>query len=250
MTRLEWGTPPRHYTHGVDQGVLYLRGEVIPWNGLISVNENVVGENNTNVYFDGDRSRVAQETGVYSATISAFTYPDELEFYLGLDDYSYSRTPKMFNFSYRTGSGDDHQIHLVYNACLTPASHAHTSASDSPSADLFTWNVSTIPKAVPWSKPGTHLMIDTNLVRYSEPLQTLVDALYGTIETEPRLPSILEIEDLFEDYTVLRIRYNGDGTWSATGPDDMIRMVDDITFEIVTESALYIEKDIYVIESY
>lgn len=250
MTRLEWGAAPKTYSYGIDQGVLYLRNAVVPWSGLVSVEENAVGENNTNLYFDGSRTRVAQETGVYSAKISAFAYPDELEFYLGLENYAAQQEPRYFNFSYRTGSGDGHQIHLVYYATFRNSTKANVTADASYRLNLFSWDIWTTPKNVPWSKPGTHLVIDTNYVRYSEPLQALIDALYGTDTTDPRLPSILEIEDLFEDFTVLRIRYNGDGTWSATGPDDMIRMVDAITFEIVTPSALYIDPDIYVIESY
>lgn len=250
MTRLIWGEGRPTYNSGVDRGVLYLDDRVLVWEGLVSVNESATGDLNTTLYFDASRRRVAQTIGGFQGSIEAFSYPPELAPYDSVDDNKDGQQRKPFGFSYRTRKGDGYQIHILYNVMLAPSSQRLETERDSPSATNFTWDVSAIPEPMPWTRSNSHLIVDSTLVRYPEALATLEEWLYGTDDSTPRLPSPDSIEKLFEGFTTLRIVYNGDGTWTATGPDDMIEMVDARTFQITTESAFYIHERVYIIDSY
>ena len=65
---------------GIDRGVLYLReGGAVPWNGLISVAETKSSREVKSYYLDGVKYLDHHVPGSYAASLSAFTYPDELE---------------------------------------------------------------------------------------------------------------------------------------------------------------------------
>jgi hypothetical protein len=80
-------------------------------------------------------------------------------------------------------------------------------------------------------------------------MEALEDVLYGTDDESPRLPSPEEVFEIFEENAILRIIDNGDGTWTAIGPDSAIEMLDSETFEITWPSAVYIDADTYTISS-
>jgi hypothetical protein len=64
-----------------------------------------------------------------------------------------------------------------------------------------------------------------------------------------RLPDPQEIFDIFEANSILRVVDNGDGTFTVTGPDDAITMLDDTTFEIDWPSVVVIDSNTYEISS-
>lgn len=249
MGKLTWDD--RTYEDGIDKSVLYLLNKAVPWNGLVSIDENDSGEVDTTThYYDGQRRRLTLDAGNYSATINAFTYPEEFYEYDGYNSHLDNQARKLFGFTYRTNDGDGYKIHIVYNAVANPSSRANKTLDASSNPSVFTWDISTTPEPFKWTRPGTHLVISSNTVRYQQPLDILESWLYGTVFADARLPSPDEIEELFESYTVMRISYNGDGTWTAAGPDDMVHLLNVNTFEIQTESAYYILDYAYTVNSY
>ncbi len=78
MPRLVWDKiGDRFYETGLDKGVLYLSdGSAVPWNGLTSVVENT-GKESTPVYYDGTKVNDIIVLGDFSASMRAFTYPEE-----------------------------------------------------------------------------------------------------------------------------------------------------------------------------
>lgn len=245
MTRLTWGDKPPMYDQGVDQGVLYLDDTAVPWNGLVAVDEKETGSVDTNHYFDGNRIHISQETGDFEARISAYTYPDLFSEYNG---YSERETYKRFGFSYRTQYGDGHKIHLVYNVLVRDDSRSWTTDTQSPAPSLFNWDIYSSTVRVPGSSPSTRLVMEAP--RDPSVLSKIEDILYGTDITEPRLPEPAEIVELYEAATLLRITYNGDGTYTASGPDDMVRVLPDGRFEINAPSAFLLNEGIFVVHSY
>lgn len=246
MARLEWGLGPRLFERGVDQGVLYLDGTGVPWNGLVSVEEKTTGAVNTDHYFEGNRIHISQESGDYEARISAFTYPDVFAEYNGFADVEEYRR---FGFSYRTQLGPDaHRIHLVYNVLVRDDQRDWKTIAERPDPSLFGWDIYSASEPVPGAGPGSHLTMEAP--RDPTVLNEIEDILYGTETTEPRMPDPAEIIELYEAATLLRITYNGDGTYTATGPDDMVQVLADGSFQINAPSAFLLNEDIFVVNSY
>lgn len=257
MSRITWGDPgTRDYEAGVDRGVFYPTvGPGLPWNGLIGVQENPTGLETSTKFVDGVPYRTHKTRGNFSARIQAYAHPLEFAKYDGpfiFGNESQSRKP--FNLSYRTkvandlDSEDSYLIHLVYNAVVSPSARNYTSIGSNTQPTSLEWELNTIPEFLPDGRTASHLVINSKIA-YPWALNALENVLYGSTDTDPRFPSITEILNIFEDASILRITDNGDGTWTADGPDDAIIMFDDTTFQITWPSAIYIDSDSYLISS-
>lgn len=243
--RLKWGELPPVYDRGVDQGVLYLDGTAHPWNGLVAVDERDVGSVDTEHYFDGNRVHISQKLGDFEATISAYTYPDAFAEYNG---YSERETYKRFGFSYRTEHSEGHQIHLVYNALVDDGDHAWVTESTSPNPSTFQWDIYGSSVPVPGASPASRLTITTP--HDEGVLSALEDILYGSDTTEPRLPYPAELVDFYEAHMTLRITYNEDGSYTASGPDDYVQSLPDGRFQIMSPSLHFLNQDVFVVNSF
>jgi hypothetical protein len=251
MTRLKWGEGPRLFDRGVDQGVLYLDDGAVPWNGLVSVDEAESGEVDTDYYFEGNRIRVSVAKGVFEGTISAYTYPDVFAEYNG---YSHVDEYRRFGLSYRTQREDEStKLHIVYNVLVRDDVRSWTTLGDRPDPSLFSWDISAAEKEVPGASPASHLIMEWP---QDALLEGLSDILYGTETTEPRLPEPEEIVEIYESASLLRVVYNGDGTYTVTGPDNMVGLVDDVdpqwdgTFYINAPTAFLRGNGIFTVTSY
>jgi hypothetical protein len=240
LTRLVWDEKPREYAIGVDRGVYYPKnapGEV--WNGLKAVNEDSADTDEMSVYIDGIKTHRKRSNEHFSGTIEAYTYPDGLQ-----NDIFGLQLRTSFGLSYRTMTESGYQIHLVYNVLLRPSGYAHQQNE----TDTFVWAFTTVPVPVPDVNKTAHLIIDSSIA-YSWTIEDLEDALYGSESTDAFLPTPEAIFETFEENAILRIIDNGDGTWTAIGPDSAIVMLDPDTFEITWPSAVYIDADSYTISS-
>lgn len=261
MPRITWGSSAdRNYETGVDRGVLFVGSQAgVPWIGLTSVEENPVGGQTKAYYIDGVKYLQTSAMEEYSATINAFTYPDEF----GVCDGTAQVRPglhltqqrrKSFGFSYRTLVGDGlnpdkgYKIHIVYNALAEPARRNYSSVSDSPEPIDFSWTVTTKPIAASGYKHSAHVVIDS---RKADPqvLEAIEDILYGNDELMSRLPSFAEILDIFDALHVLTVTLNGDGTATIEGPDEAIQMLDTNIFQIDWPTVGAIDEDTYEISS-
>lgn len=245
MTGLTWGELPPMYDQGVDRGVLYLEDAAHPWNGLVAVDEKETGAIETDHYFDGNRLHISQELGDFEATISAYTYPDAFAEYNG---YSDRETYKRFGFSYRTQFGEGYKIHVVYNVLVRDDSRSWVTESSAPNPSLFNWDIYGSDVPILGASPASRMTLE--VPRDETVLAKLEDILYGTDTTEPRLPDPAEIIELYEEATLLRITYNGDGTYTASGPDSMVQILEDGRFRLDTPSAFLIAEGIFTVHSY
>jgi hypothetical protein len=87
--------------------------------------------------------------------------------------------------------------------------------------------------------------------RYTDPdiLALIEDKLYGS-ETDPSgLPTVDELIAIYDTISGLVVTDNGDGTWTATAPNDVIRMLDDTTFEVTAATAVFLDTDSYTLSS-
>lgn len=237
MARLKWDG--RNAQDGLDRGVLYsANGSGEAWNGLLAVTEDEDASEDRR-YIDGVKTRLRRRPGSFSGTIEAYSYPPS--FY---DDILTQRRRPTLGMSYRIRKGDFYYVHLIYNLEI-PRGEISRGQSE---AEPFRWSFSTLPVLVPGAMLSAHLVVDTSLA-YSWTVDALFNILYGTEAADARLPTPSEVLEVFESNSILRITDHGDGTWSAEGPDSVVYMTDDTTFEINWPSAVYIDADTYTVHS-
>jgi hypothetical protein len=263
MATLVWDkTGERFYQTGVDHGVLYLHdGTVVPWNGLIDIEEGSASELRS-FYLDGVKYLESLAPGDFIGKLKAYTYPDEFDSVNGMVAVApgltyYEQPSKSFNLSYRTRVGNDldgndhaYKIHILYNLLANPEAHSFGTISDSSAQPVeFSWSLTGTPPKPDKYRPTVHISMDS---RTTPPdiLKLVEDTLYGTATTAPSLPTILEISEYFGYLGALIIVDHGNGTWSAIDEaDTYITMLSDTEFQIDDADATYLDPDTYTISS-
>lgn len=257
MSQLVWDETGNHfYEAGIDRGVFYPKNSPgVAWNGLASVKEAPSGIEVTENFFDGVKYWNQLSLGNFAAIIEAFTYPDEFSEYDGSLDILTNQPRKTFGFCYRTKIGNDvddvnhgYKLHLIYNALVSPTSRDYVIVKASPEATIFSWTFSTTPVSIPNAYLSSHLIADSTVAN-PQTMSALEDALYGTVDTAPYLPSVEDVIALFEANSILRVTDNGDGSFTVIGPDEAIIMLDGTSFQISWPTAIIIDSITYKISS-
>ena len=229
MANLEWTASSPSV--GISHGAVYASdGRVYVWSGITAIADTSVQEG-AKQYLDGQVQTISKPEGEYSATIKAYTYPEVLD-----------GEPRFVGLTYRTGTA----IHLVYSPLvLSTGAQSWDTDSDSPSLVDFEFSVSA--RVSPGSSVS-HVVVYLERANPSA-VSELESFLYGTDSEDPRWPSIAWVVESFEAQTILRIVDHGDGTWTAIGPPEAIKMVSPTEFEISWPSAKPIDSDAYTISS-
>ena len=221
MAKLVWDqTGDRLYETGVSKGVLYpiqsdgAYSKGVAWNGLSSVTESPSGAEANPIYADDMKYLNLLSAEEFSATIEAYTYPDEFAECDGSADIATGvsigqQKRKVFGLCYRTVLGNDvdsndhgYKLHLIYGCMAAPSEKAYTSINDSPEAITFSWEVSTTPVNVTGFKPTASITIDSTKAK-KEKLTALEEILYGKdgsdTSANARLPLPNEIATLMSE---------------------------------------------------
>lgn len=251
MTVIVWDrVGDRVFETGVDCGVFYPpSGDGVPWNGLISVNHTPSGGDPKARFIDGYKFQNRSRPAEYAATIEAYTYPPEFEVCNGLAPVANGlsvgfQQRRAFGLSYRTKIGNDeagenlgYKIHLVYNALASPSSQNYGTMGDNPEALSFNWNLTTKPIKISGRKAASYMVVDTT--KTPAPLLTsFYNILYGSSSTQPRLPQPSELVTLFTGAPTLFVINNGNGTFTVSGPDAMVRLLDLNRFQFDTSTVV------------
>lgn len=222
--RLVWDADAtRTYETGVSKCVLYPRDDDgsyktgVAWNGITGVSESPSGAEATALYADNIKYLNLRSAEEFSATVTAYTYPDEFAECDGsakIADGTYigQQSRRTFGLSYETLMGNDVQgtdygkkIHLLYGCDASPSEKAYSTVNDSPEAIEFSWELNTTPVNVTGLKPTACVTIDVKKVP-AEKLKILEAVLYGTDEEDtefmngtavgPRLPLPDEVKTI------------------------------------------------------
>lgn len=228
MSKLVWdAVGERTYETGTKKGVLYPQvGTSYPkgvaWNGLTGVTESPEGAEATAIYADDIKYLNLRSAEDFGATITAYTYPPEFAECDGSRSVALGarigqQPRKTFGFSYVSTIGNDteneehgYKIHLIWGATASPSEKSYQTINDSPEAIEFSWEVDTIPTEVPGFKPTAQMTIDSTDFKTQEQkdiLADLEDVLYGTENTDPRLPLPAEIIALLGSDTIVVYTY-------------------------------------------
>ena len=221
MAKLVWDqTGDRLYETGVSKGVLYpiqsdgAYSKGVAWNGLASVTESPSGAEANPIYADDMKYLNLLSAEEFSATIEAYTYPDEFAECDGSADIATGvsigqQKRKVFGLCYRTVLGNDvdsndhgYKLHLIYGCMAAPSEKAYNSINDSPEAITFSWEISTTPVNVTGFKPTASITIDSTKAK-KEKLTALEEILYGKdgsdTSANARLPLPDEIATLMSE---------------------------------------------------
>lgn len=217
MSKLKWDQiGERLYETGVDKVVLFPMestgqyGTGVAWNGISAVNESPSGAEPTALYANNGKYLNLISNEDFSATIEAFTYPDEFEECDGSKEIAPGvvigqQKRKVFGLAYRTLLGNDvdgndhgYKLHLVYGCLAAPSENNHSTVNDSPEAGTMSWSVSTTPVEVADAKPTATVTIDSTKADKAK-LKKLEDMLYGTEQAESKLPLPAEVITLMKD---------------------------------------------------
>lgn len=227
MSRLIWDNAgERIYETGVKRGVLYptkadgTYDTGVVWNGLSSVSESPSGAEANPIYADDQKYLELRSAEEFGATIEAYTYPAEFAICDGSAEVASGvmigqQTRKRFGFSYRTILGNDtetdsygYKLHLIYNAMAAPSERSYQTVNDSPEAITFSWEMTTTPIAVGDDyKPTASLTIDSTKCDMAK-LAELEDILYGTSESDARLPLPAEVIQIMGGSATVEITLN------------------------------------------
>lgn len=223
--KLVWDKTGEHfYETGVKNGVLYPMSasgtypKGVAWNGLTAITESPSGAEATALYADDIKYLNLMSNEEFSATVEAYTYPDEFAECDGSASltegvYIGQQARKTFGLCYRTTLGNDakgndygYKLHIIYGAMASPSEKAYSTINDSPDAITFSWELSTTPVAVANFKPTASLTIDSTKVDDAK-LTALEEILYGkdgtgedhtTGAVDPHLPLPDEIATLMK----------------------------------------------------
>lgn len=262
MTRLLWDEIGTHFFEaGVDRGVLYLSDNTgVAWSGLTAVDQDFDTETSEPLYFEGIKYFNMALMGDYNATLKALTYPPEFIPYEGYSDdgsgiYGDDQGPKLFGLCYRNRLGNDifgtdfaYQLHLLYNLTAIPDTRVRNTESETALSDEFVWKISGLPANAPGYKATAHVILDSRYLP-SYLLEYVEELLYGTDVITPSLPALADLVELMASWTLITITDNGDGTWTANGPDELITDNGDGTFEIDEATAVFLNEFTYDISS-
>lgn len=263
MTRLQWDAPEeRSFEGGVSQGVIFTKdGNAFPWNGLVRVEQSKHAGDVTKYYIDGFNHYTGVTNEGFDGTIEAFTYPDILSqltgsAYLQKGLIFDNQRPKPFNLVYKTykwsgenGLIESYKLHILYNVIATVDDRTYKTIDGSSDADTFSWSIMAMPTSVPGYMPISHISIDSLLAKPFL-MSAVEDILYGTDDRDPMLPSLTDLKELFDTWVTLTVTDNGDGTFTVSGPDEIVYMTSDTEFTIDWDSAFYINDDTYTVTDY
>lgn len=237
MARLRWNEMlTGRYQAGVDRGVFYnVNGEGVVWDGLVSVLEGS-DDVTSYIHLDGAKLMNRKRFGTFQATIGAYTYPSELD----------ARRSPIFGMSYRVITDGKYQIHLIYNATAIVQGPIFSSINGESQAMLFTINLSTMNMTFAEDYRTSHLVIETD----NEALIVEIeDVLYGSPAQLPHLPTPEELIEIFESHALIRVTDNQDGTFTISGPDELVHWTDSTTFEVISDGITWLDSETYRIRS-
>lgn len=197
--RTQWDLTGEHfYETGVNHAVLFpydkqakAYASGVAWNGITSVSESPSGAEATALYADNIKYLNLISNEEFSATVEAYTYPDEFAILDGSASIAEGvnigqQTRGTFGLVYRTEVGNDtegtdlgYKLHFIYGATATPSEKSYQTINDSPEAITFSWTLNTTPVAVEGFKPTATVVVDSTKCDPNK-LKDLEDYIYGT----------------------------------------------------------------------
>lgn len=223
---------------GVQDVILFDGEDAVKWNGVLSIQESDSSEVSSMSYMDGRAYRIRIWTSDFKSELKAYTYPEEFEKYENSNQHKFDMTYRTIILD-ETGTAVGSSIHLLYNLNAVISTKLYGSVLDD--ASVFSWTLYSVrPVQIGEARSATHFKLDSREVP-PEVFSQVEDLIYQ----DGTLPQAEDILGLFDFSQNLLVVDNGDGSWVAHGPDDVIQMLDATTFRITWPSAVYLDDESY-----
>jgi len=214
MSKIVWDKlDERFFDQGVSRGVMYdgVAGayvDGVPWNGLVNVTQSPSGAEPNKQYADNIVYVNLLSAEEFSATIEAFMAPKKFDKYNGVASTANGlrvsgQNRGVFGFCWRTERGTAENptagfvINIAYGCQASPSEKSNATKSDTPELTSYSWSLSTTPVAVEGFEPTAFVSVDSTDPNINPAnLTALLDILYGTVNTDPRLPLPDEIDEI------------------------------------------------------
>ena len=237
MAVLTWDADgERLFETGVDHAVLYLMNndgtyaDGVAWNGITGITESPEGADANDIYADNIKylSLISKED--WKGTIKAYTFPKQFNECMGnyiisgiegVKGFVGQQTRKKFALSWRSRLGNDtlgdqfaYKIHIAWGLSAAPSEMDHATQNDSPEAQEFSWEVSSIPPQtsvkVPIDgtateankiaiQPCAHVFVTSKIIipgqtpTTNSNLAALEDYLYGNASYNAKVPTLTQL---------------------------------------------------------
>ena len=178
----------------------------VAWDGITSISRNVDGGEVTPLYSGNRRVGNSISPLEYGFTVNCYSYPEEFEKCIGEETVApgvlvEQQERSVFGLSYQTINGNAYDpdagytIHLIYGCVVSSFECEHSTINTSIEATEFSFEIETIPDAYEGLNALSHIKIRSYLDD-PDKLREFEDILYGTNESEPRMPLPEEVADL------------------------------------------------------
>lgn len=255
MAQLTWDrVGERFYELGVDRGVLYVDNVGYAWNGLVSIDESPTGGDPQPFYLDGEKYLNLAAREEFEATINAYYSPEQFDQCDGVMSpakglFASQQRRKSFGLCYRTKIGNDvdgqdhgYKIHIIYNALVAPSKRNRSTIDDNVEVPVLSWPVTTKPVPVPGMMRSAHFVIDSTEAGPNA-LATVEDLLYGTSSTNPSLPTVQDLIDIFANSEEFVVTDLGNGEWQIDGSVEDISNIGGGLYQITNDTVVPIDAD-------
>lgn len=185
MARLIWdAVGTRKYNTGVDRGVLWVGtvnsttgattwADGVAFQGLRNVDANPDGADEQAFYADNIKYLSLRGVENFGGTIGCYYTPEEFDVCDGTASLATGvkigqQVRKPFCFAYRTLVGNDtqgtdlgYEIHIVYNATVSPSSRSNSTVNESPEPLELSYDFTTNPIEVTGEtyRPISHIIV-------------------------------------------------------------------------------------------
>lgn len=216
MARLIWdAVGTRRYNTGVDRGVLWVGsydsttgttswGQGVAFQGLRNVDANPDGADEQAFYADNIKYLSLRGVENFGGSIGCYYTPEEFDECDGTASLIKGvkigqQVRKAFCFAYRTLVGNDtqgtdlgYEIHIVYNATVSPSSRSNSTVNESPEPLELSYDFTTNPINVEGTnfRPISHIVVSSPSLLtfsasaeqgiYEQHFTTFEDTIYGT----------------------------------------------------------------------
>lgn len=194
----------KYYETGVEQVGLFPQASGtyetgVPWNGVTAFNVTPSGAEPNKFYANNKNYLTLMTPEEVGATVECYTYPKEFKKCLGYASaaagvYIGQQARSTFGLVAKTIVGNDtemnnhgYKLHILYSCLAAPSEEAHSTINDSVEPGTFSYEISTTPVTVAGFEPAAYICIDSTEAD-AEKLKALEAIIYGSEESDPRLP--------------------------------------------------------------
>ena len=235
MARLKWDNAgERFWETGVDRAVLYVGNSAEAWSGVTAINESPSGSEPTKIYADNVVYGIVMSPEENAVTIEAFQYPELFskcvgKVELGKGAYIGQQDHVPFALCWRSMIGNDltnnagYKLHIVPVLYASSSEDSSSTINDSPEQKSFSWSATAIPFKVDEEHNASSVVLDSRVFNKTgrwNALMAIEDLLYGTNNTDAKMPTISKIFEIADSADAITDS-NGNSILDST--NDIIR---------------------------